>query len=91
MLLLQGAYIGTQPAVFAELFPTATRYSGASVSLTLGTIFGGAPAPFIATALFNAPVDLDMGHGIRGRARSRLMAVRARVEGDIPPESQVQS
>lgn len=34
-------------------------------------------------------VDLDMGHGIRGRARSRLMAVRARVEGDTPPESQV--
>jgi hypothetical protein len=53
MLLLQGAYIGTQPAVFAELFPTATRYSGASVSLTLGTIFGSAPASFIATALFN--------------------------------------
>ena len=27
------AYIGTQPAVFAELFPTAVRYSGASLSL----------------------------------------------------------
>jgi MFS family permease len=50
--LLQGAYIGTQPAVFAELFPTAVRYSGASLSFTLATIIGGAPAPLIATALF---------------------------------------
>jgi MFS family permease len=54
MLLLQGAYIGTQPAVFAELFPPAVRYSGASLSNTLGTILGGAPAPFIAAALYDA-------------------------------------
>ena len=51
MLIVQGAYIGTQPAVFAELFPVAIRFSGASLALTLGTIVGGAPAPFIATAL----------------------------------------
>jgi hypothetical protein len=54
MLVLQGAYIGTQPAVFAALFPTEIRYSGASLSNTLGTILGGAPAPFIAAALYNA-------------------------------------
>jgi metabolite-proton symporter len=53
MLLLQGAYIGAQPAVFSELFPVAIRYSGASLSNTLGTIIGGAPAPFIAAALFD--------------------------------------
>jgi MFS family permease len=52
MLLLQGAYIGPQPAVFSELFTTSLRYSGASLSLTLATIFGGALAPFVATALF---------------------------------------
>jgi MFS family permease len=52
MLLLQGAYMGPQPAVFSELFPASIRYSGASLSLTLATIFGGALAPFIATALF---------------------------------------
>ena len=54
MLLLQGAYIGTQPAVFSELFPASLRYSGASLSNTLGTIIGGAPAPFIAAALYDA-------------------------------------
>jgi MFS family permease len=52
MMFLQGAYLGPQPAVFSELFPAALRYSGASLSLTLGTIFGGALAPFIATTLY---------------------------------------
>jgi hypothetical protein len=60
MLFVQGAYIGTQPAVFSELFPTTIRYSGASLSLTLGTIVGGAPAPVIATALFGATGDSSL-------------------------------
>jgi len=54
MFLLQGAYIGTQPALFAELFPPAVRYSGSSLGNTLGTILGGAPAPFIATWLYTS-------------------------------------
>jgi MFS family permease len=52
MLFLQGAYLGPQPAIFSELFPATIRYSGASLSLTLGTIFGGALAPFIAETLY---------------------------------------
>jgi metabolite-proton symporter len=54
MMVLQGAYLGPQPAVFAELFPTGVRYSGASLSLQLGTILGGGLAPLIATALHDA-------------------------------------
>jgi metabolite-proton symporter len=54
MLLVQGAYIGPQAAVFAESFPAPVRYSGASLSITLGTVFGGAIAPFLATALYGA-------------------------------------
>ena len=42
-----------RPAVFAELFPTAVRYSGASLSITVGTVFGGAIAPFVARALYS--------------------------------------
>jgi len=49
---LHAALFGPQPAVFSELFAPAIRYSGASLSLTLGTIFGGALAPFIATTLY---------------------------------------
>jgi MFS family permease len=54
LLLVQGAYIGPQAAVFAETFPAPVRYSGASLSITIGTIFGGAIAPFVATALYGA-------------------------------------
>jgi MFS family permease len=60
MLILQGAYLGPQPAVFSELFPAATRYSGASLSLTLGTVAGGALAPFIATTLFSMAGDSSL-------------------------------
>jgi len=50
----QGLYLGPQPAAFAELFRTSVRYSGASLSLQLGTILGGALVPFVATALYGA-------------------------------------
>jgi metabolite-proton symporter len=52
MMILQGPYMGAQPAVFSELFPASVRYSGASLSQTLGNILGSALAPMIATALF---------------------------------------
>lgn len=51
MMTLQGAYLGPQPAVFAELFDTGVRYSGVSLSLQLGTVLGGGLAPFVATAI----------------------------------------
>jgi MFS family permease len=54
MLVVQGIYIGPQAAVFAELFPAAFRYSGASLSITLGTLLGGAITPIVATALYTA-------------------------------------
>jgi MFS family permease len=60
MMFLQGAYLGPQPAIFSELFPTAIRYSGASLSLTLGTILGGALAPFIATTLYGITGDSSL-------------------------------
>ena len=52
VMFLQGPYMGTQPAIFSELFPATVRYSGASLSQTLGVILGGALAPLIATTLF---------------------------------------
>jgi len=54
MFACQGTYLGPQPAAFSELFRTSVRYSGASLSLQLGTILGGALVPFIATALYGA-------------------------------------
>jgi len=40
-----------QAALFAELFTTRVRYSGASLGYQLGSVFGGALAPIIATTL----------------------------------------
>ena len=42
---------GPQGAFFAETFATRVRYSGVSLGVQLGAVFGGAFAPFIATAL----------------------------------------
>lgn len=42
---------GPQAAFFAEIFTTKVRYSGASLGYQIGSIFGGAFAPIIATAL----------------------------------------
>jgi metabolite-proton symporter len=53
VMFLQGPYMGTQPAIFSELFPANVRYSGASLSQTLGVISGGALSPLIATYLFD--------------------------------------
>ena len=52
-LFLAMAY-GPQASLYAELFSTRLRYSGASLGYQGGAILGGAVAPFIATALFAA-------------------------------------
>jgi metabolite-proton symporter len=51
-LALIGLMYGPQAALFAELFPVEVRYSGASLGYQIGTVFGGALAPIVATALF---------------------------------------
>jgi MFS family permease len=49
--LFGAAMYGPQAALFAELFDTNVRYSGASLGYQIGSIFGGALAPIIATTL----------------------------------------
>lgn len=58
-LVLLGAAVGfvnggALPAWVAELFPASVRFSGASISYALGAIIGGAFAPTIAAAIFEA-------------------------------------
>ena len=53
MLFVQAFYLGPQPAVMSELFPTAVRYSGSSLAVTLASVCGGAVAPIVATYLFD--------------------------------------
>lgn len=45
---------GTQPAFFAERFPTESRFSGVAISHTFANLLFAAPAPMVATALASA-------------------------------------
>jgi MFS family permease len=46
-----GFTYGPQAALYAELYPTRVRYSGAAISYAFGAVLGGAFAPTIAEAL----------------------------------------
>ena len=50
-LALMGLTFGPMGAVLPELFPTAVRYTGASVSYNLASLLGASVAPYIATWL----------------------------------------
>jgi metabolite-proton symporter len=52
-LILHAAMYGPQASFIAEMFPTAVRYTGASMGYQVAGILGGALAPIIATALLN--------------------------------------
>jgi MFS family permease len=47
-LLCHALMAGGSAALFAEIFDTRVRYSGASIGYQLGSVFGGAVAPLIA-------------------------------------------
>jgi MFS family permease len=50
-LALTGMTYGPLGTVLSELFPTAVRYTGSSMTFNLAGIFGAALAPYIAIAL----------------------------------------
>jgi metabolite-proton symporter len=50
-LALMGCTYGALGTALAELFPTAVRYTGASLTFNLAGILGGSLAPYIATDL----------------------------------------
>jgi MFS family permease len=51
--LLNAMMYGPLAALFAELFTTRVRYSGASLGYQLGSVFGGALAPIVATTILD--------------------------------------
>jgi metabolite-proton symporter len=54
MILASYSMYGPMAAMFAEIFGTRVRYTGASLGYQLGAIVGGGFAPLIAAALFAA-------------------------------------
>ncbi|NKQ51767.1 MHS family MFS transporter [Amycolatopsis sp. K13G38] len=53
LAVVQSAAYAPQPAVYSELFPARTRYTGASLSYALPTTIVGGTAPFLATWLYS--------------------------------------
>lgn len=71
-----GMMYGPQAAFFAELFPTAVRYSGASLGYQVGAILGGALAPIVAVALLDEfGTGLPISIYIAGAALISLVSV----------------
>ena len=82
-LSLMGMTYGPLGTVLSELFPTAVRYTGSSLTFNLAGIFGASLAPYIATWLrdqVRPAVRRLLPH--RGRRdHARRSAVDARDEG----------
>jgi MFS family permease len=80
-LALMGFTYGPLGTALAELFPTAVRYTGASVSFNLAGIVGGSVAPYIARSLAQQYGLPSIGYYLSGAGIVTLIAlvwVRAR-------------
>jgi len=73
-LALMGGTYGALGTALAELFPTAVRYTGASLTFNLAGILGGSLAPYIATALANSRGVAYVGYYLAAAATVTLVA-----------------
>jgi metabolite-proton symporter len=73
-LALMGMTYGPLGTALAELFPTAVRYTGASISFNLAGILGGSLAPYIATYLATSRGIAYVGYYLSGAAVVTLIA-----------------
>jgi len=73
-LALMGGTYGALGTALAELFPTAVRYTGASLTFNLAGILGGSLAPYIATALADSHGVAYVGYYLSAAAAVTLAA-----------------
>ncbi|HUQ52290.1 MAG TPA: MFS transporter [Gammaproteobacteria bacterium] len=73
-LALMGCTYGALGSALAELFPTAIRYTGASLTFNLAGIFGGSLAPYIATYLAASHGIAYVGYYLSAAAALTLTA-----------------
>jgi MFS family permease len=71
---VMGWTYGTLGAALAELFPTAVRYTGASLTFNLAGILGGSLAPYIATYLGSTYGIASVGYYLAVAAAITLLA-----------------
>jgi MFS family permease len=74
-LSLMGLTYGPLGTALAELFPTAVRYTGASLAFNLAGIIGASLAPYIATWLAGHYGLSYVGFYLSGAAFLTLLAV----------------
>jgi MFS family permease len=72
---LMGLTYGPLGTLLSELFPTAVRYTGASLTFNLAGIFGASLAPYIATSLANQYGLSAVGYYLAGAALLTLLAL----------------
>ena len=73
-LALMGCTYGALGTALAELFPTAVRYTGASLTFNLAGILGGSLAPYIATYLADGYGISFVGYYLSAAAVATLAA-----------------
>jgi hypothetical protein len=71
---LIGFTYGPLGTALAELFPTAVRYTGASLTFNLAGILGGSLAPYVATRLANEFSVAYVGYYLSAAAVITLIA-----------------
>jgi metabolite-proton symporter len=80
-LAAMGLTYGPLGSALAELFPTAVRYTGASIAFNCAGILGGSLAPYIATWLAANHGLAAVGHYLSGAGvvtLAALLAIRRR-------------
>src|SRR5690554_4165419 len=83
---LMGFTYGPLGTALAELFPTAVRYTGASVAFNLAGIVGASLAPYIATALAQKHGIAFVGYYLSAAALVSLAAFVAIKRRDVGAE-----
>lgn len=70
-----GLTYGPLGAVLAHLYPTAVRYTGASLAFNVAGILGASPAPYLATWLARGHGLAAVGHYLAAAAIVSLVAL----------------
>ena len=73
-----GLTYGPLGTVLSELFPTAVRYTGSSLTFNLAGIFGASLAPYIATWLATNYGLQSVGYYLSASAALTLVGTRLR-------------
>jgi len=82
-LFLMGLTYGPLGTAMAELFPTAVRYTGASLAFNLAGILGASLAPYFATSLARDYGIAAVGWYLAGAALLTLFALLAIRPGQV--------